>query len=128
MDRPKPIPKAELLLIMERFIADHDRGISMALFADMAGLNKDFLLDVFKRKTEPLSERTQIRVSRAYQNYKDGYVRIMQNRDRSKFVEYRREPDKVVVRSQKIALVDGRLQIQVGLRNPRDYSRGWYGA
>jgi hypothetical protein len=124
MDRPKPIPKAELLLIMERFIADHDRGISMALFADMAGLNKDFLLDVFKRKTEPLSERTQIRVSRAYQNYKDGYVRIMQNRDRSKFVEYRREPDKVVVRSQKIALVDGRLQIQVGLRNPRDYSRG----
>ena len=128
MDRPKPIPKAELLFIMERFIADHDRGISMALFADMAGLNKDFLLDVFKRKTEPLSERTQIRVSRAYQNYKDGYVRIMQNRDRSKFVEYRREPDKVVVRSQKIALVDGRLQIQVGLRNPRDYSRGWYGA
>ena len=124
MDRPKTIPKAELLLIMERFIADHDRGISMALFADMAGLNKDFLLDVFKRKTEPLSERTQIRVSRAYQNYKDGYVRIMQNRDRSKFVEYRREPDKVVVRSQKIALVDGRLQIQVGLRNPRDYSRG----
>ena len=124
MDRPKPIPKAELLLIMERFIADNDRGISMALFADMAGLNKDFLLDVFKRKTEPLSERTQIRVSRAYQNYKDGYVRIMQNRDRSKFVEYRREPDKVVVRSQKIALVDGRLQIQVGLRNPRDYSRG----
>jgi hypothetical protein len=124
MDKPKPIPKAELLDIMDRFIADKERGISMALFAEMCGINKDFLLDVFQRKTEPLSERTQIRVSRAYHNYKDGYVRIMQNRDRSKFVEYRREPERVVVRSQKIALVDGRLQVKVGLRNPRDYSRG----
>jgi len=124
MDKLKPIPKAELLDIMDRFIADKERGISMALFAEMCGLNKDFLLDVFQRKTEPLSERTQIRVSRAYHNYKDGYVRIMQNRDRSKFVEYRREPERVVVRSQKIALVDGRLQVKVGLRNPRDYSRG----
>ena len=124
MDKLKPIPKSELLNIMDRFIADKERGISMALFAEMCGLNKDFLLDVFQRKTEPLSERTQIRVSRAYHNYKDGYVRIMQNRDRSKFVEYRREPERVVVRSQKIALVDGRLQVKVGLRNPRDYSRG----
>jgi len=124
MDKLKPIPKSELLDIMDRFIADKERGISMALFAEMCGLNKDFLLDVFQRKTEPLSERTQIRVSRAYHNYKDGYVRIMQNRDRSKFVEYRREPERVVVRSQKIALVDGRLQVKVGLRNPRDYSRG----
>jgi hypothetical protein len=124
MDKLKPIPKAELLDIMDRFIADKERGISMALFAEMCGLNKDFLLDVFKRKTEPLTERTQIRVSRAYHNYKDGYVRIMQNRDRSKFVEYRREPERVVVRSQKIALVDGKLQIRLGLRNPRDYSRG----
>ena len=124
MDKLKPIPKSELLDIMDRFIADKKRGISMALFAEMCGINKDFLLDVFQRKTEPLSERTQIRVSRAYHNYKDGYVRIMQNRDRSKFVEYRREPERVVVRSQKIALVDGRLQVKVGLRNPRDYSRG----
>jgi len=124
MDKLKPIPKSELLDIMDRFIADKERGISMALFAEMCGINKDFLLDVFQRKTEPLSERTQIRVSRAYHNYKDGYVRIMQNRDRSKFVEYRREPERVVVRSQKIALVDGRLQVKVGLRNPRDYSRG----
>jgi len=124
MDKLKPIPKSELLNIMDRFIADKERGISMALFAEMCGINKDFLLDVFQRKTEPLSERTQIRVSRAYHNYKDGYVRIMQNRDRSKFVEYRREPERVVVRSQKIALVDGRLQVKVGLRNPRDYSRG----
>ena len=124
MDKLKPIPKSELLDIMDRFIADKERGISIALFAEMCGINKDFLLDVFQRKTEPLSERTQIRVSRAYHNYKDGYVRIMQNRDRSKFVEYRREPERVVVRSQKIALVDGRLQVKVGLRNPRDYSRG----
>ena len=92
------IPKAELRQLLSRFFDDEDRGISLQLFAELAGLEKKTLIDIFYRGMN-MSQRSQIRLSKAYHAWKNGEVRIMQNRDRTKFVEYREEPKPVLVRS-----------------------------
>jgi len=60
------IPKRELLTIIKRFIKDKNRGISVKLFAELCGINKEHLLDVFFYRIHPLTEYIQIRVSKGY--------------------------------------------------------------
>ena len=86
------IPKRELLAIIKRFIKDQNRGISVKLFAELCGINKEHLLDVFYYRIHPLTEYIQIRVSKGYKAWEKGEVAIMQNRDKTRFVSYRREP------------------------------------
>jgi AraC-like DNA-binding protein len=85
------IPRKELHRIIKQFLKDYDRGISIQLFADLCGLNISTLQEVFIEDKLPLSEYVQRRVSKGYQSWLKGEVRVMMNQDRTRFVDYRRE-------------------------------------
>jgi AraC-like DNA-binding protein len=119
---PQVIPKRELLRIIKRFVKDQNRGISVKLFAEVCGVNKEHLLDVFYYRTQPLTEYIQIRVSKGYKSWLKGEVAVMQNRNNSKFVEYRREPKPRLARSTGLHLVNGEIKIKIGISNKGDYS------
>lgn len=118
----KAIPKNELRLIIKRFIADKNRGISVKLFADLCGVDYEHLRKVFVYDLYPITEWLQIRVSKGYQRWKAGDVAVMQNQDTSRFVEYRKQPKPMLKRSQKIEFKNGQIKINIGIRNRADYS------
>ena len=93
----------------------------MQLFADLAGMSKGHLMDVFFYETEPLTETVQRRVSKAYTEWRDGEVAIMQNRDNTKFVQYRKEAQPVMERSNALQFVNGGIKIKMGITNKYDY-------
>ena len=64
--RPTTILKTDLLRIIKRFIADENRGISLKLFAEVAGISLRTLTDTFQKELFPVTEYVQIRVSKAY--------------------------------------------------------------
>ena len=116
------IPKAELKIIMRRFLSDHERGISIPLFAELSGVSIAHLRDVFLNDKEPLTEYVQRRVSKAYNEWKNGEVAIMQNRDASKFVQYRKEAKPVLQRTNKLEVINGEIKIKLGISKKYDYS------
>jgi len=116
------LPKRELLRVIKRFIKDPNRGISIRLFAELCGVDKDHLLDVFFFRTHTLTEYMQIRVNKGYQSWQKGEVAVMQNRDKTRFVEYRREPKPRLARTTGLHLVNGEIRIKVGVSNRGDYS------
>lgn len=116
------LPKKELYTVVKRFLDDHDRGISIDLFAELCGLPLTTLKGIFYRHDTPMTERSQIRLSKGYNAWKNGEVRVMQNRDRTRYVEYREKPKPVAVRATGVVVENGKLKIKIGLANPRDYS------
>ena len=64
----------------------------------------------------------QIRVSKAYQEYCRGELAIMQNRDRSRFVQYRKEPKPQFEKTSQLQLIDGRIQIKLGIKPKYQYN------
>ena len=118
----KVIPKKDLLLYMQRFAQDKERGISLNLFCDLAGMSLTHFKDVFIYKTELLTETVQRRVSRAYQTWAEGRVTIWQNRDRTKYVSYSKEAKPRMIRSTGLQVVNGEIKIKLGITNKADYS------
>ena len=116
------IPKTELHRIISRFLRDKERGISVELFADLCGISAPHLRDVFLHDTEPLTEYVQRRVSKAYKEWKNGEIAIMQNRDRSKFVQFRKEAKPVLERSAGLQVVGGEIKLKLGVTNKYYYS------
>jgi hypothetical protein len=116
------LPKLQLLKEMQRFAKDKNRGISLHLFAELSGISFSLFRDVFIHELLPMTESTQIRVSRAYAAFKRGEVAVMQNRDNTRFPTYRKEPKPVYIRSTGLHVVDGQIKIKVGIRNKADYS------
>ena len=116
------MPKAQLLREIQRFVKDKNRGISRQLFAELCGISFTLFRDVFINETIPMSENTQIRVSRGYAAYKRGEVAVMMNRDQTRFVQFRKEPKPMYERSTGLHVVDGQIKIKVGIRNAADYS------
>ena len=114
--------RSELRRIIKRFLQDKERGISIPLFAELAGLSVAHIRDVFLNETEPLTVYVQRRVSKAYQEWIGGEVAIMQNRDRSLFVQYRKEAKPVLHKSTKLTLVNGEIKINMGIKPKYDYS------
>ena len=116
------IPKAELLEIIKRFLADKNRGISLALFAELAGLNKDYIYDVFVERRNPLTENVQRRVSLAYNRYKRGEIAVMQNMNGTRYVQYRKIPKPSLRKVRKIVFTPEGLKLNIGIQNRNDYS------
>ena len=79
-------------------------------------------LDVFIRDKEPLTEVVQIRVGKAYQQWKSGNVRVMQNKDRTRYVEYRKESKPPMMASMGLQVTSGGIKLKVGMVNRHDYS------
>lgn len=117
------IPKAELLQLVKRFLADPNRAMSIDLFAELAGLSKNTIVNVFQNETHPMTEITQRRVSKAYKSVVNGEVIVMQNKDKTRFIQYRKKPQLRLVKSNRISLVNGNLKVQLGVVNRNDYSR-----
>lgn len=116
------IHRKELHRIIKKFMSDPNRGISIDLFADLAGVSKQTLFDVFVNDVYPLSEYVQRRVSKAYQSWRNGEVAIMANRNTSRFVQYRKVPKPRLARSMGLQLVDGQIRMKIGVINRSDYS------
>lgn len=117
------IPKKQLLEIIDRFLSDPNRGISVELFAELAGVGVQTLKLVFQQKKAPLSEYVQRRVSKAYEEWRDGHVRVMRNRNRVIFSEYRKEPKMFLKRDMRLSLENGRIVVKTGVVNRFDYDR-----
>ena len=118
----KVIPKYHLVRYMQRFAQDKDRGISLALFCDLAGMSLTHFKNVFLYESDILTETIQRRVSRAYQTYAEGRVRIWQNQDRTKYVSYSKEATPRMKRSTGLQVVNGEIKIKLGITNKADYS------
>lgn len=116
------LTKRELMRQLRRFIKDQNRGISMKLFAELCGLDRTHILDVFLYRVSPLTEYVQIRASKGYTAWKNGEVAIMQNRDNTKFVAFRREEKPRLARTTGLQVVNGEIKIKVGISNRGDYS------
>lgn len=116
------LSKIELKRIIRRFFEDKERGISILLFADLCGVSQHHLRQVFLTETEPLTEYVQRRVSKAYQEWRAGNVRVMKNRDNTRFVEYRKTPEPPIFRSTGLKVTPDGIKLRVGLVNRHDYS------
>ena len=118
----RPLSKSELKRQIKRFADDKDRGISLALFAELAGISKSMLEAVFIYDKEPLSEQIQRRVNKAYADWKAGKVKVMRL-NRKKWVEYRREVQPPMFKSTKLVLTNEGFKVNVGPVNRHDYSK-----
>jgi len=117
------LTKVELLRQIKKFLQDPDRGISHAMFAELCGINKFYMMDVFVYQTEPLSETVQIRVNKGYDAWKRGIVKTMVRRNQTRYVDYRKEPQPLLAPSMGLKLVGGELKLRVGMVNRHDYSQ-----
>jgi len=116
------IPKEELKLLVGRFLKDKQRGISLQKFADLCGISREFLADVFIYENAPMSETTQRRVSAAYQNWRDGNVRIMRRKDQTQYVDYRKVAEPAIFSHMGITKSPDGFKLSIGPRNRHDYS------
>lgn len=116
------IPKKELYRIMKRFIADPNRGISMALFSEVAGVGERNMLEIFVYEKNNCSEIIQRRVSKAYKQWVAGELAIMANRDKTRYVEYRKVPKPRLGRSYGLQVVGDEIKLKIGIRNKAEYS------
>jgi len=115
------IPKVQLLKEIKRFLKDPNRGISQNLFAELCGISKTHLLDVFLDEVEPMTEVTQRRVSRAYLKWQKGEVAVMQHKN-NRYIEFRKEPKPKFIRTTGLQVVNGEIKIKLGIQNKGDYS------
>ena len=122
MESKRVYPKTELKRIIKRFFQDKNRGISIKLFAELAGVSHLYLRDIFLYETEPLSEMVQRRVDKAYKAWVNGEVAIMQNQDRTRFVQYRKEAKPVMQKTTGLQLVNGQFKVSLGVKPKYDYS------
>lgn len=118
----KIMPKAEIYRRMDRYHADPKKTVSMTYFAELAGLGLTTIKAVFIDKTMPMSEHTQIAVSRALERLARGDVTIVHYRDRSRKMIYNTIPKPKMVRGTRINLGPDGFKLEVGVRNKQDYS------
>jgi hypothetical protein len=118
----KPLSKIELLKQMKRFAIDKDRGISLPLFCDLAGISVAHFRDVFIDDKHPLTETVQRRVNKAYIHWKLGMVRVMKRNDNTRYVDYRREAKPAIMPSMALKVTSEGIKLRVGMVNRHDYS------
>lgn len=114
------LTKVELKRIVRRFIEDKSRGISIKHFCEIAGINETTLYRVFIDHDE-LTELVQRRVSKAYNRWARGELVVMQNRNQTTYVEYRKVPKPRLVRGYGLQVQEGKLKLKIGIRNKADY-------
>ena len=107
---------------MKRFVADKDRGISIPLFCDLAGISVAHFRDVFVDEKHPLTETMQRRVNKAYAHWKAGMVRVMRRNDNTRYVDYRREAKPPIMPNVGLKLTSEGIKLRVGMVNRHDYS------
>jgi hypothetical protein len=117
----QPLNKKELKRQIKAFLSDKHKGISHNHFADLCGISESLLKQVFVYETLPLSEVVQARVNKGYEQWKAGNVRIMQRPDRTRYVDYRKEPKPNIVPSMGLRVTTEGIKLKIGPRNRHDY-------
>lgn len=115
------IPKKELLRAVKALMADHNRGISQELFAELCGVDKRTLQYVFMEEKYPMTEHIQRRVSKGYDAWRNGEVAVME-RYGKKWIEWRKEPKLRMVRGYRLDVKGGEIKLDIGIKNRLDYS------
>jgi hypothetical protein len=118
----KALTKQELFRQMKRFVKDRERGISIDLFCRLAGISTVQFYEVFVHRTYPQTEMMQLRVSKAYQQWKEGNVKVMRRKDNTRFVEYRQESQPAMMPGMGLKVTPDGIKIKVGMVNRHDYS------
>jgi hypothetical protein len=121
MKYPK-LSKQELRQHIKRFVADPGRGISIKLFVELAGISNGHFYDVFIYEVEPLTENVQRRVGKAYNEWREGNVRVMKRRDNTRYVDYRKVAQPVYMPKMGLQVTSEGIKIKVGMTNRHDYS------
>jgi len=119
----KPLTKVELHRQIKKLLADPERGISINLFAELCGISRTQLKEVFIADEVPMSEVVQTRVNKGYNAWKSGQVKVMRRKDNSRFVDYRKEPQPVAMPSLGLKVANGQIKLRVGMVNRHDYSQ-----
>ena len=122
MSRLKAMTKDEIYRQMDRFQADDKSPFSWAMLGELTGIDMSHLRKVFIYRTAPMTEQTQIRVSRALERMAKGEVTVMRKKDGSRFIRFNQKPEPRIARGYKIRLIDGKLGVAPGLVNKNDYS------
>lgn len=112
----------ELKRIIKRFVADKNRGISVRLFCELAGLTTTHLREVFIHERETLTPIMQQRVARAYERFKRGEVKTM-TQSNKRWVEYRDVPQPKLKRETRLVLTPDGFQIRAAVRLRGDYDQ-----
>ena len=103
-------------------LKDRERGISIKRFAELAGISRDLLEDVFVYQIMPMTEKTQVRVSAAYNAWLEGRVKIMRRKDLTQYVDYRKTPEPAIFPHMGIVNSPDGFKLSIGPRNRHDYS------
>jgi hypothetical protein len=112
-----------MMEVMPAFLRDKRRGISVALFAELCGLNPLHLRDVFLNGKYPLTELVQTRVNRAYEQWVRGDVAIMMKSGK-KYLEFRKQPKPQMVKRRLITYDGSGFKLDLGIRpKSQDYQR-----
>lgn len=112
----------ELKRRMDRFIDDENRGISLKLFADLAGIDYSALKKMFQAKVMPITERSQVRVSKALWEVEQGRIVVMRRQNGSKYWAYRKEEKPRLTRRADLILTNEGIKLKLGVANRNDYS------
>ena len=117
------LPKAELYRRMDRFQADSNSPISWKFLAELVGMNENYLRQVFIDRVYPISERVQVRVSKALKQIERGDVTILRDKSNRRFMKFNNTPQPRAARGYQIKMVDGKLSVKTGIVNKNDYSK-----
>jgi hypothetical protein len=117
------LSKAEIYRQMERFWKDQDKTLSIAMFAELSGLSASLLKRVFQVKDIPMSEHTQIAVSRALERMTRGDVVMVYDKGNKRRLIYRQEPRPRLAKSMNLTNDGGKIALKVGIKNKSDYSK-----
>jgi hypothetical protein len=112
--------QAELRKAVKRFLADPTRVVSQNLLADAAGISLATFRDAFIDDL-PMSEVTQIRMTKALEHLRKGDLQVVRNRNKTKDIVYRKDPKPDLGRSMGLTVQGGQIRLKVGVRNLNDY-------
>ena len=113
--------KQELMRQMERFLADRKRGITIKEFAELAGLHENIIKTVFVSKTQPMTERTQVRVNRALHEWMAGNVKVMWSNGRGKYVDYRKQAKVPLMPYYGLKITPDGIKLDIRMKNRHYY-------
>ena len=116
------LSKSQLKTEVKRLLLDPDRGISVAMFAELCGVSVQTLRQVFISQELLLTEYVQQRVNKGYAELKAGNVRVMKRPDNTRYVDYRKESKPVFAPSIGLRVTTEGIKLRIGLKNRHDYS------
>lgn len=113
--------KREILAAIKRFDADPFRVLSIELFCQVAGISADTYQNVRDGKYE-MTEMVQRRLEIAFGKVERGEIKVMRNRDLTKFAAYRKNPQPERKRGLMLIMKNGKIGIRTGPVNPNCYT------